>query len=286
MSLVVPWAARRPVLALVLVGVPASWAVLLLPQLVRPGLVPLPVLVLGATWAVLLPLALLVTAAADGRAGVRRLLRSAVGWPSGAGRWPAALLPLALPTTTVLLGLLLGGGLVRPEPGALVRELVAFGSAVLLIHLAEEMVWAGVVQHRLTQRHHPLVAAALTAGPFAAVHLPLLVSPGVTAGRLLAGLGGLVVLAVVVRLLVATVAGSAACVLPAALLHGSFNASANEGRLVDAVLARADADLLGTVGAVLLVAATLAVRPSHFGGAGRHPGVGYGAWRGSERSTS
>ncbi|GAA1436855.1 hypothetical protein GCM10009616_37590 [Microlunatus lacustris] len=62
------------------------------------------------------------------------------------------------------------------------------------------------------------------------------------------------------RLLVATVAGTAACVLPAALLHGCFNASADEGRLVDTVVTGVDADLLGTGVAVLLSAGALAVR--------------------------
>jgi len=255
-------ARRRPLLALTLVAVPASWAVLLLPPLAWPGLLPLPVLVLGATWLVLLPLALLVTAAADGRSAVRGLLRSVLRWPRGPGRWPVAVLPVALPAGTVLLALLLGGGLSRPSGRAVLGELLALASAVLVIHLAEELVWTGVVQHRLAARHPPWTAALVTAGPFAAVHLPLLLVPGVTVDQLLSGAAGLLVLAVVVRLLAATVADTATCVLPAALLHGCFNASANEGRLVDAVVSGADTDLLGAGTAVLLGMGALAVRRS------------------------
>lgn len=48
-----------------------------------------------------------------------------------------------------------------------------------------------------------VTAAVLTAGPFAVVHLPLLIVPPITAGQLLIGAGGLAVLAVVVRLLAA-----------------------------------------------------------------------------------
>src|SRR3712207_9266545 len=46
-------------------------------------------------------------------------------------------------------------------------------TAVLLVHLWEETVWAGFFQGRLERRHGFLPAAALTAVPFAAVHLPL-----------------------------------------------------------------------------------------------------------------
>src|SRR3712207_7962977 len=44
-------------------------------------------------------------------------------------------------------------------------------TAVLLVHLWDETVWAGFFQGRLQRRHGFLPAAALTAVPFAAVHL-------------------------------------------------------------------------------------------------------------------
>jgi membrane protease YdiL (CAAX protease family) len=250
-------ARRRPILTLVSVGVPASWAVMLLPELWWPGRLPLPLRVLAATWLVLLPTSLLVTAAADGLVAVRVLLHSVVRWPACPAGGRAAALALALPTTTVLVGLLLGNRLVPPAPRAMASELLAVASAVLIIHLAEETVWAGVVQRRLARRHAAVPAAILTAGPFAAVHLPLLIVPGVTANQLLTGVGGLTVLAVVVRLLAATVPVGSRCILPAALLHGCFNASANEGRLLDSMLPGADADLLGTATAAILALSLL-----------------------------
>jgi membrane protease YdiL (CAAX protease family) len=261
-------AARRPVLVFTLLGVPLSWAVLLVPPLAGPGLVPLPVLVLAATWLVLLPAALLVTAAADGRPAVRALLRSPLRWPSRPGRWPVVA-ALALPVGTLLLALVLGGVLVRPSGGAVLAELAALVSAVLVIHLAEETVWTGVVQRRLAARHAPWTAAVLTALPFAAVHLPLLGGPGTTPGRLLAGAAGLLVLAVVLRLFLAPLVGGTASVLPAALLHGCFNAVANEGRLLDAVVDGADTDLLGTVTAGALGVVALVVHRAGDRGPGR-----------------
>src|SRR3712207_9396891 len=83
-------------------------------------------------------------------------------------------------------------------------------TAVLLVHLWEETVWAGFFQGRLERRHGFLPAAALTAVPFAAGHPPLTFT-GDLPGR---GVGlpaaGLLVLRQLMRLpLGATVRGPA-----------------------------------------------------------------------------
>ena len=71
-------------------------------------------------------------------------------------------------------------------------------TAVLLVHLWEETVWAGFFQGRLEQRHGFLPAAALTAVPFAAaVHLPLSFTGDLAPGRLVLAFGGLLVLGAV-----------------------------------------------------------------------------------------
>src|SRR3712207_8363689 len=64
-------------------------------------------------------------------------------------------------------------------------------TAVLLVHLWDETVWAGFFQGRLEQRHGFLPAAALTAVPFAAVHLPLSFTGDLAPGRLALSIGGL-----------------------------------------------------------------------------------------------
>jgi membrane protease YdiL (CAAX protease family) len=135
-------------------------------------------------------------------------------------------------------------------------------TAVLLVHLWEETVWAGFFQGRLERRHGFLPAAALTAVPFAAVHLPLTFIGDLTPGGVGLAAGGLLVLGVLMRLLVgATVRGAAGSLLAAGVVHASFNASNNEGNLVDDLLGGGQPTLYAIVAAVLFTAgALLAVR--------------------------
>src|SRR3712207_7469277 len=110
-------------------------------------------------------------------------------------------------------------------------------TAVLLVHLWDETVWAGFFQGRLEQRHGFLPAAALTAVPFAAVHLPLSFVDDPAPGRLALSFGGLLVLGVLMRLLVGvTVRGAARSLLAAGIVHAPFNAANNAGALVDDLL--------------------------------------------------
>lgn len=253
------------VLGLPLMSVPALTAHGVIPG----GELPQEPFALGTTLLVMLPAALWVTSVTDGRAGVRALLRRSVQWRFPA-RWWAALL-LALPVLTLALGLAAGRSL---ETGDVLATLggavVSIVTAVALVHLWEETVWAGFFQGRLEQRHGFLAAAALTAVPFAGVHVPLQFIGDDPLGSVLGQVALLLVLAVVIRLLVGAVVHAAAgSLLAAGLVHAVFNASNNEGNLVDDLLSGGQPSTLAMIAATLFAAATLAVvRPR----AGRRDG--------------
>jgi uncharacterized protein len=254
--------ARHPLSAFLVLVAVVGWPLMSVPALTTHGVLPggpLPQepFALGTTLLVMLPAALWVTAVADGRPAVRALLRRAVRWRFGAGWWATVL--LALPVLTLAVGVAAGQGL---QTGDLLPALAsgAFSvvTAVLLVHLWEETVWAGFFQGRLEQRHGFLPAAALTAVPFAAVHLPLAFIGDLTAARVGLAVGALFVLGVVMRLLVgATVRGAAGSLLAAGIVHASFNASNNEGNLVDDLLGGGQPSLYAIVAAVLFTAGAL-----------------------------
>jgi uncharacterized protein len=229
-----------------------------LPALVDHHLVPgpalpLPVVVLVVTYGVLLPAALTVTAVAGGRTAVRELLSRAVRTRPGTWTWLTT--TLALPVLTVLLGAALGGS-VTPDLRGVATAFVSAVTAMLLIHLVEELVWAGFVQQRLAQRSGVLPAAVLTAIPFAAVHLPLVLVGPVSARSVLTDAGGLLLLAVLLRVLVgALLIGTGGSVLAAAGVHAGFNAANNGGGVADRLLSGVDQGLLAPVAALLIGAA-------------------------------
>ena len=261
--------ARRPLTAFLVLLFAVGWPLLSVPALTAHGVLPggpLPQepFALGATLLVMLPAALWATAVADGRPAVRALLRRAVRWRFGAGWWAAVL--LALPLLTLTVGLVAGAGLQTGDLLAtLGRGAFSVGTAVLLVHLWEETVRAGFFQGRLEQRHGFLAAAALTAVPFAAVHVPLSFTDDLAPGRLVLSIGGLFVLGVLMRLLVgATVRGAAGSLLAAGIVHATFNAANNPGSLVDDLLGGDEPSLYAVVAAVLFTAgALLALRDRH-----------------------
>lgn len=254
--------ARHPLSAFLVLVAVVGWPLMSVPALTTHGVLPggpLPQepFALGTTLLVMLPAALWVTAVADGRPAARALLRRAVRWRFGAGWWATVL--LALPVLTLAVGVAAGQGL---QTGDLLPALAsgAFSvvTAVLLVHLWEETVWAGFFQGRLEQRHGFLPAAALTAVPFAAVHLPLAFIGDLTAARVGLAVGALFVLGVVLRLLVgATVRGAAGSLLAAGFVHASFNASNNEGNLVADLLGGGQPSLYAIVATVLFTAGAL-----------------------------
>jgi membrane protease YdiL (CAAX protease family) len=126
----------------------------------------------------LLPAAVIVTGLEGGRPALAALVRRMTRWRVGAGWWAFAL--LALPAVAVVLALILGDTFRAPTGSTLAGELGGLLVGFLLINLWEETAWAGFMQTRLERQHNLYLAAALTAVPFAAIHLPLQVINGVT----------------------------------------------------------------------------------------------------------
>jgi uncharacterized protein len=117
-------------------------------------------------------------------------------------------------------------------------------------------------QTRLEARFNFVVAAVLTALPFAGVHVPLLLlDDQVPALSVLMGIAGVLILGIVVRLLMGVMMRAASdSVLAVGILHQIFDASNNDGALVDSLLDGADTgDMtqLATVVLTVLVAAWL-----------------------------
>jgi CAAX protease family protein len=237
---------------------------------VIPGAnLPVEVFALAATLLILLPTALWVTSIADGRAGVRALFARVFRWRFGIGWWLVVL--FGLPVIAMLLGLIFGGSLHTADLGpVLIKQLGSIVLAVVVINLWEETVWAGFFQTRLEARYNFVVAAVLTALPFAGVHVPLLLlDDQVSALSVLLSIAGLLILGIVVRLLIGVMMRAASdSVLAVGVLHQIFDASNNNGGLVDSVLDGADAgnmtQLAAAVLTVLIAAWLLWRRPGAF----------------------
>jgi CAAX protease family protein len=252
------WLARRPLTGFLVIVLGLSWLLFAIPVLAFHGVIPgadLPVEVfaLASTLLILLPMALWVTSITDGRAGVRALFARVFRWRFGIGWWLVVL--FGLPVIALLLGLIFGGSLQTAHLGpVLIKQLGSIVLAVVVINLWEETVWAGFFQTRLEARFNFVVAAVLTAVPFAGVHVPLLLlEDQVSALSILIGLAGLLILGVVVRLLMGvTMRGAADSVLAVGVLHQIFDASNNNGALVDSLLDGIDAGNMTQLAAVVL----------------------------------
>ncbi|MFW3170663.1 CPBP family intramembrane glutamic endopeptidase [Geodermatophilus sp. CPCC 206100] len=257
--------ARHPLTAFLVLVLVVGWPLVSVPALTAHGVLPGGALpdapfTLALTLLVMLPAALWVTSVVDGRDAVRDLLRRAVQWRFAPGWWAAVL--LALPLLTLALGVVSGRELRTGELLATLSSgVVSIVTSVLLVHLWEETVWAGFFQGRLERRHGFLAAAALTAVPFALVHLPLQFTGDLAVGPIATAIGALFVFGVLIRLMVgATVRGTAGSLLAAGLVHATFNAANNEGALVDDLLGGGQPTLFAITAAALFTAAALLVR--------------------------
>lgn len=254
-------AARHPIRVFLAFVFGVGWPILALPVLADRGLiggprVPAEFFALAVTWLVMLPAALWVTGAAGGRRAVRDLLGRAVRWRLGL--WWAVVL-LGLPATTLVVGFALGGSLDTSAAGsAILSGVLSMITAVLIIHLAEETVWAGFLQTRLESRRNLVVAALLTSVPFSAIHLPLLLVDETSGLSVLVGAAKLLLLGVGMRLMIGVFLRGTGSLLAVGLLHGVFNASNNRGGLVDGLLEDADQNLAAPI-AMVVVTALVAV---------------------------
>ncbi|MGW4460753.1 CPBP family intramembrane glutamic endopeptidase [Micromonospora sp. NPDC004704] len=119
--------------------------------------------------------AFIVTAVADGRAGLRRwvarMLRWRIGW-----RWYLSVLigvPAALTITSVALS---GGSIQAPPATALLVYLPVLVLQMISTGIAEEPGWRDFATPRLQRRYGPLVGTIILGPLWGAWHLPLFLS--------------------------------------------------------------------------------------------------------------
>jgi membrane protease YdiL (CAAX protease family) len=215
---------RRSLALFTVVALGVGWTALTVPLLT--GMPPEPFVL--ATLALGLVAPALIILRLERRGQVRELFRDLVRLP----RPRLLLVPAALAIPLGTLGVAaLAGAAVIPDGSQAVGVAIQIVTGLVLVNLLEELVWMGFVQRRLARARGPIVAALLTAGLFAALHLPLGLAGwagGPTA--ILAGVGALIVAGVALRLVIGAVDALGGSLLAAAVTHASFNAA---GSFVD-----------------------------------------------------
>jgi membrane protease YdiL (CAAX protease family) len=254
--------ADRPLAAFLIIGYAVYVAAALTPTLRETELwFELPLFgVLGGIFGVGLA-AFLVTAAADGRAGVRDLLRRSLRWRVPV-RWYAIAL-LVVPAATTLIALAIYGteAVESPPDGwphVLGVVLGVFVLQLILFQLAEEIGWTGFFQDRLRGRYTPLKLSAVVAFFWAVWHLPdFFVDEGFGVEQLIASLVFLViefVLLFFARVLIVWMyERTGRSVFLVAVFHAGFNATISE--LSRELIPDSDAVRFIVVSGVIFVAA-------------------------------
>jgi uncharacterized protein len=180
--------------------------------------------------------AFLVTAATDGRVGIRDLVRRSLRWRVPV-RWYLFAV-LAIPAATTLIALSIYGteALESPADGWLHVLGVVLGVFVLqliLFQLAEEIGWTGFFQERLRGLYGPLKLSAVVAFFWAVWHMPdFFVDEGWGAEQVVSTLVFLVVEFVLLffaRVVIVWIyEGTGRSVLLVALFHAGFDATISE----------------------------------------------------------
>jgi uncharacterized protein len=266
--------AAHPVVSFLLVALPLSLALMTFPVLAQYEIIPgksLPGRIgldmEEAASLLLLPTIFLpmlaVTAVEGGRTAVRELFRRMTRWHVRLRWWAVA--TLGIPAGTVALALLLGDTATVPSLATLGDEAVAVLIAFLMVNLWEEAVWAGFMQTHLERTHAFVTAAALTAVPFAAVHMPLRLITGEakTAGELLTNFVILTIFVMFARSLFGIVLrGAGNSILVVAATHTMFNRSNNVDGLVADILRGPNRQLAALL-TVVVLAIVLGVLTHH-----------------------
>lgn len=235
-------AARYPLAAFLIMTFTFAWSIVGLAILSDQGVGPLPIRLPSGVFSALASIvglalpAFLVTAAIDGKSGVRDLARRSFRWRVGAHWHLIALIGLLLITLLAALALLGAEPLVALALNwSLIFTVFLPGVVVpfVLVNLAEEIGWTGFMQHRLQSRHGPLLASVVVAPAFALVHLPAFFVNGWISDErtpfsqfpaVLLQVGLLAVFAIFVRILVTWLYnGSGRSVVIVALFHSAFN---------------------------------------------------------------
>jgi uncharacterized protein len=222
------FARRHPIAAYLMLTFGVVWPVLGIPRLAGRSVPPQweSLALSGLGFVVLFGGAVLISALADGPAGVRRLLVGLVQWRIGVGRW--LLITGALPVLTMIVAW--ASGSLRPPPEGWLSMSLTYlvpGLAVgaLLTNFWEEAGWMGFVQRRFMARRGLFAAATLTAGPFALMHVPGTFQ-NTPAEQAVVTLVAVALLAPFLRYLLGVVfVDTGGSILAVGMLHASFNAA-------------------------------------------------------------
>lgn len=136
----------------------------------------------GAGWPTHLPgllgpaiAAMIVTALAEGRAGLRSLARRTIRWRAGAWWWSVPILLGAAALALLAVGGPWNGRALTGYPGAPAGWGVLATLAIVLVvnGVGEELGWRGFAADRLLERRSLLATALIVAAVWAPWHLPL-----------------------------------------------------------------------------------------------------------------
>ncbi|MFC7725490.1 CPBP family intramembrane glutamic endopeptidase [Nocardioides sp. GCM10028917] len=263
------WVARHPVTSFLVLAFGLAYPVMALPILADhgviadgwmsafPGLDTERVASIFLVFFALLPATVVVTWAVDGRDGVRSLMARALRWRIGLGWW--LLILTGLPVLTLAGAVAMGDTFRSVDVWPfMVAQVAGLLVNLVLINILEETGWAGHVQSRLQRRHTLVVAAALTAVPFALVHMPLHFIGDFTVGSLTTAVVTLLIVCTIVRILLGGVLRGTGSVLAVAVTHTMFNRSNNDEGIVAGLVdgdARKLAGLLAVIALGILVVA-------------------------------
>ena len=274
--------ARHPVAAFLIMAFAFGWGGMLPLLLSENG--PITVVPIELPWmpfatifsilGLALP-AFLVTAATDGKDGVRELLSRILRWRVGVHWYLLALFGLLVAT---LLGAIPFFGLAPIEELAQKWELLftlylwggLWGVLVpfVLTNLWEETGWTGFMQHTLQERRSPLLASVMVAPAFALIHMPAYFVSGWLGGKdpslgdfpsVLVQMVITAVFAIFLRVVIMWLYnGSGRSVLIVALFHSAFNAISGSENITPILIPGSAASLI-PIAAVALIAVVLVV---------------------------
>ena len=249
--------ARYPVSSMIVTMVTVAFALLIPPALA--GLALEPFLLATVVFAQLVP-AVLVTAAADGRAGVRDLFRRVFRWRVHPIWYAVAFLVLpvaALLGTAIVFGTAASLQALVTNPAVILAYLGQL--AILpLVNLWEETAVTGVIQARLIATRGPVTAAVVTGLVFALYHLPLRL--GQPLDVVLVGMAATAAIAILLRCVTGWLyVRTGGSILLVAGLHATFNAVNNTNLLTatapgSVLLMQTASIVIGIWGIWLLVA--------------------------------
>lgn len=263
---------RRPVVTLVLCAHLGLWGAIA--TVLFLGAPPRPMSTVGAILGLAVP-ALAITAALEGKAGVRDLLGRSLRWRVS---WPWYLFAvLTVPLGSLLLAPLFAGPAVLEVLGenwALI--FTVFLPQVLInlvtVQIFEELGWTGFAQHRVQRVHGALKTSLLLGVVFATVHFPMyLIGMPLTPQSVLGVVALQVIvipLALFIRVLLTwTYNRTGFSVLLAAILHASFNAASDADFLPE--LVPGPVAMMLPLAVVVVLAVTVMVHSK--GRLGNHP---------------